>query len=74
MLASIGHYLLIRAYDYASTTLLAPYVYTGLIWATALGLIVFGNFPDGWALAGMRVIVASGLFLVNRQRLTVHRS
>ncbi|MGH8674926.1 MAG: DMT family transporter [Burkholderiales bacterium] len=72
MLASIGHYLLIRAYDYAPATLLAPYVYSGLIWAMGLGLVVFGNFPDGWALAGMGVIVASGLFLVNRQRLTVH--
>jgi len=74
ILASVGHYLLIRAYDYASATLLAPYVYSGLIWAMALGLVVFGNFPDGWALTGMGVIVASGLFLANRQRLTVHRS
>ncbi|HEV8094130.1 MAG TPA: DMT family transporter [Burkholderiales bacterium] len=73
MLASVGHYLLIRAYDYASATLLAPYTYSGLIWAMALGFVVFGNFPDGWALAGMGVIVASGLFLVSRQRLTVHR-
>jgi drug/metabolite transporter (DMT)-like permease len=74
MLASVGHYLLIRAYDYASATLLAPYSYSGLIWAMALGFVVFGNFPDGWALTGMGIIVASGLFLVSRQRLTVHRS
>jgi drug/metabolite transporter (DMT)-like permease len=67
------HYLLIRAYDYASATLLAPYTYSGLIWAMALGFVVFGNFPDGWALTGMGIIVASGLFLVSRQRLTVHR-
>ncbi|HEX5611901.1 MAG TPA: DMT family transporter [Burkholderiales bacterium] len=74
MLASMGHYLLIRAYDYASATLLAPYTYSGLIWAMLLGLLVFGNFPDGWSLAGMAVIVVSGLFLATRQRLTVHRS
>ncbi len=73
LLASVGHYLLIRAYDYASATLLAPFTYSGLIWAMALGFFVFGNFPDGWALAGMGVIVASGLFLVSRQRLTVRR-
>jgi uncharacterized membrane protein len=60
MLASVGHYLLIRAYDYASATLLAPYSYSGLIWAMALGFVVFGNFPDGWALTGMGIIVASG--------------
>ena len=74
VLASIGHYLLIRAYDYASATLLAPYTYTAMIWAMLLGLLVFGHFPDGWSLVGMAVIVASGLFLANRQRLTVRRT
>ena len=73
VLASVGHYLLIRAYDYAPATLLAPFTYSGLIWAMLLGLAVFGNFPDGWSLAGMSVIVASGLFLASRQRLTVRR-
>jgi drug/metabolite transporter (DMT)-like permease len=73
VLASIGHYLLIRAYDYAPATLLAPYTYSGLVWAMLLGLAVFGNFPDAWSLAGMAVIVLSGLFLAGRQRLTVRR-
>jgi drug/metabolite transporter (DMT)-like permease len=62
-----------RAYDDASASLLAPFTYSGLLWAMALGFLVFGNFPDGWALGGMSVIVASGLFIVSRQRLTVHR-
>jgi len=74
LLASVGHYLLIRAYDYASATLLAPFTYSGLVWAMLLGLLVFGNFPDGWSLAGIAVIVVSGLFLASRQRLTVHRA
>lgn len=74
MLASVGHYLLIRAYDYASATLLAPYTYSGLIWAMLLGFAVFGNFPDGWSLTGMAVIVVSGMFLASRQRLTVRRA
>ncbi len=73
VLASVGHYLLIRAYDYAPATLLAPFTYSGLVWAMLLGLAVFGNFPDGWSLAGMAVVVGSGLFLAGRQRLTVRR-
>jgi drug/metabolite transporter (DMT)-like permease len=73
VLASIGHYLLIRAYDHAPATLLAPFTYSALIWAMLLGLAVFGNFPDGWSLAGMAVIVASGLSLAGRQRLAVRR-
>ena len=73
VLASVGHYLLIRAYDHAPAIVLAPYTYTALVWAMLLGLAVFGNFPDAGSLAGMAVIVASGLFIANRQRLTVRR-
>jgi drug/metabolite transporter (DMT)-like permease len=72
--ASIGHYLLIKAYDYAGATLLAPFTYTTMIWAVLLGFLVFGQLPDGWSVGGMAVIVVSGLFVVSRQRLTVHRS
>ena len=74
LFASIGHYLLIRAYDYANATLLAPYTYTAMVWAIALGFAVFGHLPDGWSVGGMAVIVASGLFLAARQRLTVRRA
>ena len=74
LLASVGHFVLIRAYDYASTTGLAPFFYTQLIWVMLLGWLVFGDFPDGWSLLGMGIIVASGIYLVGRQRLTVHRS
>jgi drug/metabolite transporter (DMT)-like permease len=73
LLASIGHYLLIRAYDYAGATLLAPYSYTMIVWAVLLGYLLFGNLPDGWSVAGMAVVVFSGLFLAGRQRLTVRR-
>ena len=48
LMASIGHYLLIRAYDFASTTLLAPFTYTAIVWALLLGFALFGQLPDGW--------------------------
>ena len=74
LLASIGHYLLIRAYEFAGATLLAPFTYTMMIWAVLLGYLVFGQLPDGWSVAGMAVILFSGLFLVGRHRLTVRRA
>jgi drug/metabolite transporter (DMT)-like permease len=74
VLASVGHFLLIRAYDHASATLLAPYSYSALVWAMLMGWLVFGDFPDAWSLLGMGIIVASGLYLANQQRLIVHRA
>ena len=74
LLASIGHYLLIRAYDYAGATLLAPFSYTVMVWAVLLGFLVFGQLPDAWSVGGMVIIVASGMFLASRQRLTVRRA
>ncbi|MSQ49582.1 MAG: DMT family transporter [Betaproteobacteria bacterium] len=74
LLASVGHFILIKAYDYASATGLAPFFYTQLVWVMLLGWLVFDDFPDGWSLLGMGIIVAAGIYLVGRQRLTMHRS
>ena len=73
LLATVGHMCLIRAFDYAGATVLAPFVYTALIWVMLLGWLVFDDFPDGWSLLGMAIIVASGMYTVNRQRLTARR-
>ena len=73
VLATIGHFVLIRAFDYAPATLLAPFVYSQLFWVMLFGWLVFGDFPDGWSMVGMAVIVASGLYIANRQRLTARR-
>lgn len=73
LLASVGHFTLIKAYDYASATGLAPFFYTQLVWVMLLGWLVFGDFPDGWSLIGMGIIVASGIYLVGHQRLTMRR-
>ena len=73
LLATVGHFALIRAFDYGTAMLLSPFVYTQLVWAMLLGLLVFGDFPDAWSLTGMAIIVASGLYLANRQRFTVRR-
>jgi len=74
LLASVGHYLLIRSYEFAGATLLAPFTYTTLVWAMLLGYLVFGQFPDAVSLCGSAIIVGSGLFLAGRQRLAVHRA
>ena len=73
LLATVGHFILIRAFDFAPATLLAPFVYTQLLWTMLVGFLVFGDFPDGVSLVGMAIIVGAGLYLVGRQRLTVKK-
>jgi drug/metabolite transporter (DMT)-like permease len=62
----IGHFLLIRAFHATSASLLAPLIYTQLVWATLLGWLVFDHFPDFLTVVGMMVIGASGLSLAIR--------
>jgi drug/metabolite transporter (DMT)-like permease len=73
LLATVGHFILIRAFEFAPATLLAPFVYTQLLWTMLAGYLVFGDFPDGVSILGMAIIVGAGLYLVGHQRLTVRK-
>lgn len=58
-----GHLFLVRAYEHASATTLAPYGYAHAVAALPLGFVFFGTFPDVLALAGMALIVATGVVM-----------
>lgn len=66
-IGGFGHFLLIKAYKLATTSALAPYPYSQMIWMVGLGYLVFGDLPDGWTLAGAAIIVASGLYILHRE-------
>lgn len=68
VLGGIGHFFLIRAHDYAPASVLGPFMYGQLLTALVLGWLVFGQLPDGLAVAGMVVISASGLLLALSHR------
>jgi len=67
VLASVGHFVLIRAFEHAPPSVLAPFVYTQLVVVLALGYLVFGDFPDGWSLLGMAIVVLAGAWIATRQ-------
>ena len=60
-LATLGHYLFTAAYREAPASLLAPVNYLHLVWAAALGVVIFGHTPDAISLAGMALVCASGV-------------
>jgi drug/metabolite transporter (DMT)-like permease len=64
-----GNTLMVRSYQYGPASLIAPFIYLQLLWATLFGWLIFSAFPDGWSLAGMVTIVAGGLLLVPRHSL-----
>ncbi len=65
---SVAHYAMIIALGRAPASLLQPFVYSGIVWATLLGWLVFADLPDRWAVAGMLLVTAGGLYVMYRER------
>ena len=66
-IGAFGHFLLILAYKQATTSALAPYPYSQMVWMIALGYLVFSDLPDLWTLIGAGIIISSGLYIVHRE-------
>lgn len=64
-----SHYLLIRSYEMAEASALQPFAYTQLVWASIIGLTVFGDVLRPNVIVGAVIVVAAGLFTLWRQRL-----
>jgi drug/metabolite transporter (DMT)-like permease len=67
-IGSIGHYLLIAAHRLAPAAVLSPFIYTEIVLVIALGFLVFGDLPNRWTLAGAAIVIASGLYILHRER------
>lgn len=64
----LGHYLLALAHRYAPASVLAPFLYQQIVWMVLLGYLVFGDVPDAAVLAGGAIVIASGAYLLYRER------
>lgn len=69
LFSGLGHFLLIRAHRRAPAGILAPFIYTEIVWMIALGFLVFGDVPNSWTLGGAAVVICSGLYLLYRERV-----
>ncbi|MEK9965440.1 MAG: DMT family transporter [Rhodospirillaceae bacterium] len=66
LLGGLGHWAIIIAYQRAEAPLVAPFAYTELIWASLMGIALFGDFPDVWTIVGAGIIAASGIYILKR--------
>ncbi len=68
LIATAGHYCIVRAYDHAEASLLAPLAYTEMIMATFVGWWFFGDLPDGYTLIGVSILIACAIYISIRER------
>ena len=64
----VGHYLLIKCYEVAEASAIQPFAYLQLIWASMIGIIIFGEKITTNVLIGACIIVGAGLFTLWRER------
>ncbi len=73
LLASVlglcGHISVIKALSMAEASVLQPFFYVVLVWATFLGFIIFDDIPDFITIIGACIIVGSGLYAWYRERV-----
>ncbi|WP_397542823.1 EamA family transporter [Roseovarius salis] len=68
LVATLSHVCISFALACAPASLIAPIQYLEIVAATAFGYAIFGDLPDRMSLAGIALIVASGLFVFFRER------
>lgn len=66
----LGHFAIFLAYRYGTAGAVAPFFYAFAIWAGLIGYVVWHETPNALALAGIAVIMASGLAIVLVDRRT----
>lgn len=64
----LGHYFLALAHRYAPASVLGPFLYQQILYMTLLGFVIFGDIPDSAVILGGTIVVASGLYLLARER------
>jgi drug/metabolite transporter (DMT)-like permease len=65
----LGHFTLIKAFQSAPATVVAPFSYASIIWAILFGFFVFDDLPDLWTLVGATIIAAGGLYILHREQV-----
>jgi drug/metabolite transporter (DMT)-like permease len=68
ILGGTSHLLLTDSYRFAPASVVAPFDYTAILWAFLLGVWLFGEVPTVHVFIGSAIVVASGLFVIWRER------
>ena len=64
----VGYLSIVMAMRVGDISVVAPFRYSALVVAIALGWLVFGQFPDAWTLTGSAIVIATGVYAFYRER------
>jgi len=67
LLSGIAQLLMTEGYRSGETTLVAPFEYGAILYATILGIALWGEWPDAWSLLGIAVLIGAGLYIWHRE-------
>ncbi|MCU0828658.1 MAG: DMT family transporter [Tabrizicola sp.] len=71
--AAVSHMCMTYALKFAPSATLAPLHYSEIVVAVILGYLIFGDFPNPLTWVGIAIIVASGLYIIHRERVTARQ-
>ena len=63
LISVVAQLLMTEAYRRGDTTLVAPFEYSGIVWTTLLGMLVWAEAPDGYDALGIAILVGCGLYI-----------
>lgn len=71
LLLTAAYYFIVAAMRIGEVAIVAPFRYTNLLWAIALGIIIFDDKLDWMTLLGSAIVAATGIYTLYRERLRI---
>ncbi len=64
-----AHFLMIETFRYGEAALVAPFKYSGAVWAAIFGYFIWGDIPDLGTVMGVTVVVVASIYILYRERV-----
>lgn len=73
IMSGLAQLMMTAGYRSGETTLVAPFEYGAILYATILGMVLWGEYPDGWSLVGVVILIGAGLYIWLREVVLARR-
>ncbi len=73
IMSGLAQLMMTAGYRSGETTLVAPFEYGAILYATILGMVLWGEYPDGWSLVGVVILIGAGLYIWHREVVLARR-